>query len=196
MQRLGDGIVFLRSLGRAEGNNVAPLSLLLSWFYRGDCSYSPRQSITYFSVQCPQLTVFPLSWLGLSSTLSLRFVWINRYMIPYRIMLCNCRWSLVVWGSCGAEETLVLWPKRSKFGQYASLSNSPRYFSWQIHGALCRDSVPARQLQVDRAQGCLRFTLVTYFWTMPHCKESSTSLSGGGASSLTCQENEPVLDNL
>lgn len=37
MQRLGDGIVLLRSLGRAEGNNAAPSSLVLSWFYRGGC---------------------------------------------------------------------------------------------------------------------------------------------------------------
>lgn len=37
MQRLGGGIALLWSPGRARGNNVAPSSLLLSWFSRGSC---------------------------------------------------------------------------------------------------------------------------------------------------------------
>lgn len=37
MQRLGDGIALLWSPGRTGGNNVAPSSLLLSCFYRGNC---------------------------------------------------------------------------------------------------------------------------------------------------------------
>lgn len=117
MQRLGDGIALLWSPGRAGGNNVAPSSLLLSWFYRGNCLLLQAPPVHHFFQAAVPTTQSFLHFPG----------WVCPADFPQGLSECRDRESLtqlhcvtpvyndswspgVTWGTCRAEEIVVLWP--------------------------------------------------------------------------------------
>lgn len=65
MQKLRDGIALLWSPGRAGGNNVAPSSLLLSWFSRGSCLLLSALPVHHFlQAAVPQPNTFSIFLVG------------------------------------------------------------------------------------------------------------------------------------